>query len=178
MLYLSEGSAVAQKHGCRTVRKCSKITSNPINPRQEVSVIETHKSDQSASVSTQHKYRSPALRLSFRLALSHSHRLHSHNVLAQSEGAARLKATALRRSCFRQHTHHHYASVTMAEAVGLVASIATLAKIVVKTGELTLTYKHAPRELRVLRSGLIGLESDLRRLEEFCTKVPERYLSF
>jgi len=63
----------------------------------------------------------------------------------------------------------------MAEAVGLVASIATLAKIVVKTGELTLTYKHAPRELRALRSGLIGMDSDLRRLEEFCNKFPERY---
>jgi len=66
----------------------------------------------------------------------------------------------------------------MAEAVGLVASIATLAKIVVKTGELTLTYKHAPRELQVLKSGLIGLDSDLRRLEEFCKKVPERYYAF
>ena len=61
----------------------------------------------------------------------------------------------------------------MAEAVGLAASLVTLTGLVVKTGELTQGYRHAPDEVHALQRELEGLKYVFERVEEYCCHVLE-----
>ena len=66
-------------------------------------------------------------------------------------------------------------SNTMAEGLGVAASLVTLAEVAVKLGKFIKSIRGAPSEIASLRDELDRLIPVFDRVEDICNKVPERY---